>query len=76
MFDRITIMTTGRKGTITTAFGVIEFTHTKRSINELSNNVYYDDEIGIFRATTEQAIKDLRRVGRNVEMIMPERSDA
>ena len=28
--DRLTVMTTGRKGEYETPFGVIEFTHTKR----------------------------------------------
>src|SRR5687768_11355880 len=29
--DRLTVMTTGRKGIYETPFGIIEFTHTKRS---------------------------------------------
>jgi hypothetical protein len=65
----VTIMTTGRKGIFETDYGIIEFTHTMRSISELADNLYYDDDIGMFRANTQRAIADLKRVGRNVNMI-------
>src|SRR5262245_49263116 len=32
--DRLTVMTTGRKGIYQTPYGVIEFTHTKRSVTD------------------------------------------
>jgi hypothetical protein len=67
--EHITIMTTGRKGKFATNYGTIEFTHTMRSIEELSPNLYFDYDIGIFRANKKRAISDLKRVGRNVNMI-------
>ena len=67
--DRVTLMTTGRKGVIKTKYGVIEFTHTRRNIHSIEKGVYFDPEVGAFRATKEKAIKDLKRVGRNVEML-------
>jgi len=33
--DRLTVMTTGRKGTYATPFGTIEFTHTKRQQQDI-----------------------------------------
>ncbi|WP_422139500.1 hypothetical protein [Endozoicomonas sp. ALC020] len=33
--DRLTIMTTGRKGEYKTPFGVLEFTHTRRSVADI-----------------------------------------
>ncbi|PHM28446.1 hypothetical protein [Xenorhabdus budapestensis] len=37
--DRLTVMTTGRKGTYKTPFGIIEFTHTKRSAPNIICNI-------------------------------------
>jgi len=69
VMNRLTVMTTGRSGKVATTYGTIEFTHTKRLINLLTNEVYYDPDAGIFRATEEKAIRDLKRVGRNVQML-------
>ena len=69
LMGRVTIITTGRKGIFETDYGVIEFTHTMRSISELSESLYYDEDIGMFRASKQRAISDLKRVGRNVNMI-------
>lgn len=68
--DTLTAMTTGRSGRYKTRFGTIEFTHTKRSIKALSNYVYYDLKAGVFRAKPQQALRDLRRVGRNPGMLV------
>jgi len=65
----LTIMTTGTKGRFDTDYGVIEFTHTKRSASALKNGVYYDEGISMFRALPERAEADLRRVGRNVGLL-------
>ncbi len=67
--DRITIITTGRKAVFKTPYGVIEFTHTKRTPSQIALGVYFDGNINMFRATTGQAIMDLKRVGRNVQML-------
>lgn len=70
--DRITVMTTGRKGIFKTPYGVIEFTHTKRTPYQIEASVYFDSSINMFRATTTQALADLKRVGRNVNMVESE----
>jgi hypothetical protein len=69
MMNRITVMTTGRSNIITSSYGVIEFTHTKNLVEELKAEVYWDTEIGIFRAKEARAIQDLKRVGRNLHML-------
>lgn len=69
--DRITVMTTGRRGEYKTPFGTIEFTHTKRSpIDIYQSTVLPDSPLPIARK--DAAIRDLRRVGRNLHLIQPE----
>lgn len=66
--DRLTIMTTGRKGTHRTPYGTIEFTHTSRPIIELLPRMR---DIGrpLKMATPEAAWADLKRVGRNTYLV-------
>lgn len=66
---RLTVITTGRSGLIKTRYGVIEFTHTTVPTEALREQVYYDPELSIFRATEVQAIKDLKKSKRNVQML-------
>jgi hypothetical protein len=66
----LTCMTTGSPGRFDTPWGVIEFTHTDRDI-ELGTDVHWRDD-GMFEATVERSARDLRRVGRNVDLIDPE----
>lgn len=66
--SRLTVMTTGRKGVFHTPYGTIEFTHTKRSVIEiLQNTMVVDRPLRI--ATKETALRDLKRVGRNLSMV-------
>jgi predicted transcriptional regulator of viral defense system len=66
--DRITVMTTGRRGTFKTSYGVIEFTHTKRTpIDIIENTVKMDHPLRMAKKTT--AYRDLKRVGRNIDMV-------
>ena len=66
--DRLTVMTTGREGEFKTPFGVIEFTHTKRSVSEITGNVIQTDR-PLRIATRKTAYRDLKRVGRNVHLV-------
>jgi hypothetical protein len=63
----LTCMTTGSPGRFGTPWGVIEFTHTDRSI-VFGTEVRTRDD-GVIEATVERAARDLRRVGRNVDLI-------
>ncbi|MDE0047876.1 MAG: DUF6088 family protein [bacterium] len=67
--SRITVMTTGRSATIRTPYGVIEFTHTKRSPADILNNTIVLEKRPLRIARVETALRDLRRVGRNLDMV-------
>src|SRR3990167_6009001 len=67
--DRLTIMTTGREGIYHTPYGTIEMTHTKRDAKNLLNHVNYVEKNPLRVATPETAIRDLKRVGRNVALL-------
>lgn len=66
--DRLTVMTTGRKGTYCTPYGTIEFTHTSRPVGELLERMR---DIGrpLRMATPQAAWSDLKRVGRNTHLV-------
>ncbi len=65
---RLTIMTTGRKGEVNTPFGTIEFTHTARPVHDILDDLH---DVGrpLRLAGKHKACRDLRRVGRNTELI-------
>jgi hypothetical protein len=63
----LTCMTTGSPGRFDTPWGAIEFTHTDRDI-EFGADVYARDD-GVLEAGIERATRDLRRVGRNTDLI-------
>lgn len=69
VMDRVTVVTKGRSGIFSTSYGIIEFTHTKKTINSIAPNLYFDSDIKMYRATTEQAIADLKNCNRNVHML-------
>ena len=70
--DRITVMTTGRKGEFATPFGVIEFTHTESSPELILANTFRREPHPLPLATEALALKNLRRVGRNTFLIEEE----
>ncbi len=67
--DRLTVMTKGRKGKFDTAYGTIEFIHTKKTLVQLENDVYFDFDIKMFRAIKNRAIADLKACRRNTHML-------
>jgi len=67
--DRLTVMTTGRKGLFNTHYGVIEFTHTKKSVSDILSFIQRIDGRPLRVATKEAAWKDLKHVGRNIQMV-------
>ncbi|WED21973.1 hypothetical protein L3Q72_00720 [Vibrio sp. JC009] len=66
--DRLTLMTTGVKGVYKTNYGVIEFTHTKRSIKSILDDIFQADR-PLKMAKKTAALRDLKRVGRNTHLI-------
>ena len=73
---RITIMTTGAKGVYNTPYGTIEFTHTKRSPAEIIERTLLPANRSLRIATKAAALQDLRRVGRNTNMITTDEGDS
>lgn len=67
--SRMTVMTTGASGLIKTPYGMIEFTHTKRSMAEIIKRTLMPKGRPLRIATHEAAVRDLLRVGRNVNMM-------
>ena len=63
----LTCMTTGAPGRFDTPWGAIEFTHTERPIIVGTDAHLRDD--GVLYATVERAARDLRRTGRNIDLI-------
>lgn len=66
--DRLTLMTTGRKGVYKTPYGVIEFTHTARSVADILAHIRQVAGRPLRIAGKDAAWRDLRRVGRNTQM--------
>ena len=64
----LTVMTTGRKGVFDTPYGTIEFTHTQRSAANIVSNVIQRNR-PLRLATALTALRDLRRVGRNLHLV-------
>lgn len=67
--SRITLMTTGANGLYETPYGTIEFTHTKRHPAELIQRTRSVAGRPLRIATKRAAVADLRRTGRNVNML-------
>lgn len=63
----LTCMTTGSPGRFETPWGAMEFTHTDRKIDIGADVIVQDD--GTLEATIRTAVRDLRRVGRNLDLI-------
>jgi hypothetical protein len=63
----LTCMTTGSPGRFDTPWGAIEFTHTDHPIT-LGTDVQMRGD-GVLEATVERSARDLRRVGRNTDLV-------
>jgi len=66
--DRLTVMTTGRKGEYKTPYGIIEFTHTSRPVREIVQRMVEKDR-PLRIAKEDAAVSDLRRTGRNLHLL-------
>ena len=69
VMGRVTVITKGRSGVFETPYGVIEFTHTKKPIEQIAPSLYYDPDIKMYRANTKQARADLKHCKRNLHML-------
>jgi predicted transcriptional regulator of viral defense system len=67
--SRLTVMTTGRSGVHQTPVGTIEFTHTKRARSDILASTLAAEDRPLRIATRAAAVRDLLRVGRNVNLL-------
>jgi len=67
--DRITVMTTGRKGEFRTPYGVIEFVHTENSPEQILAHTIRRDPHPLPIASADFALLNQRRVGRNIFLV-------
>lgn len=67
--SRLTLMTTGRSQTFNTPYGAIEFVHTTQSISQLRSHLHWDERRNMWLASPDRAFRDLRRVGRNLDLV-------
>ena len=66
---RTTIMTTGRSGEIDSIYGTLDFTHTDRSVRDILASTMLVEDRPLRFARVETALRDLRRVGRNMDLV-------
>lgn len=69
VMGRVTVVTKGRSGCFDTPYGQIEFTHTKKPVEQIAPNLYYDPDIKMYRAHKQQALADLQHCQRNLHML-------
>jgi hypothetical protein len=68
--NRITLMTSGRSGEISCGrFGVIEFTHTQQRPENVMKHLRFHQTRRLWCADRVQALRDLRRTGRNLDLL-------
>lgn len=68
--DLLTVMTKGRSGLFHTPYGRVEFIHTKKQMSALSQHLTREGRSPLLRASQALALRDIRRVGRNVDLVM------
>ena len=66
---RTTIMTTGRSGEIHSIYGTLDFTHTARPVHDILASTLVIEGRPLRFARVETALRDLRRVGRNLDLV-------
>ncbi len=66
----ITLMSSGRSHIVDCGrFGKIEFIHTKRKAQDLSEWLFYDQRCHLWRASVELALRDMKLTRRNTDLI-------
>lgn len=66
----ITLMSSGRSSTISCGrWGTIEFVHTKQQSQNLVGHLSYDSSCRLWRASPQQALRDMKAARRNMDLI-------
>ena len=74
----ITVMSTGRSQSFATQYGMIDITHTERRVADAMGQIVTPDPLKCWLpyAKPRLAARDLRRVGRNVDLVDWDEIDA
>ena len=68
--NRVTLMSSGRSNKIDCGrWGVIEFIHTRQTPDQLANELTYDTRCGLWRASTDLALRDMRATRRDTGLV-------
>jgi hypothetical protein len=63
-------MSSGRSNKITCGhYGVIEFVHTTQKPTDIMDQLDYDSDHGLWRASIQLALSDIKRTRRNEDLI-------
>ena len=69
-FNWISVMTSGRSHVVDCGdFGHIEFVHTVQRPDEVRGELTYDPERHLWRASVQQALRDMRATRRSMELV-------
>lgn len=70
----ITLVSTGRTSTIQCGhLGTIEYVHSVRDLNDITDHLHYDPGCHLYRATPELALEDMKRMRRStLDLVAPE----
>lgn len=72
----LTVMSSGRSNRIDCGrWGTIEFIHTRQRPAELADHLQYDAGCRLWRATPQQALRDMRATRRSLELVAPDGMD-
>lgn len=74
--SRLTLMTTGRSQVFETPYGALEFVHTAQGLEQLRSDLNLDSRRELLIATPPRAFRDLKRVGRNLDLVNLEHAHA
>ena len=73
----ITLVSTGRSTTVDCGrFGTIEFVHTERAMSQVIDELRYDPDRHLYRASPELALADMHRFNRSTIDMIPGAEDA
>lgn len=68
----LTFVTTGRSYVFNTDLMPIHFVHTEEDPSSWGEHLKYMPERQVWVATPEKALEDLKRYGRNLDLVLPE----
>ena len=69
----LSLMTTGNSQTFKTAYGTVQFTNTKRKLDYVLDHITFSEFDKLLVADSELALRDLRRSGRNWDLVTEQR---